>query len=200
MVRLRSAIWSLIGFVVGVVGSWLTDDLGKPLFETWVEEPVSRSIPWESSFVQWIIPNRIIYEATMVSGCSGGGLDRLVSDAKKQGMKFRDEELVKKTFLCDAWKRTGTAASILDAMASAYKNCFVVTGDGADREFEVQTPEPYVCKTNYVIDPQTNHWVSKPGNATILCLTDRLPGPPSTEEPYARACPSGELRKVGIAP
>jgi len=183
----------IISFVIGV----LADDLVKPLIQRHVEDRFFRMLPLESPLVQAIWPNSIRFESSDYSGCSGGELNSLVDDAKGQGMTFRKEDIVRQASLCVPWQKVSNASSILTSMSDRFPNCFATSENNT--EFEVLTSDPHVCRTDYIVDQQTNEWTRKQGHSSILCLSAPTIGPISSEEPYIRDCDNGQLKTVGIA-
>ena len=184
----------VLSFLLGIVATWVFDDTLKPAFQRRIEEPVSHLVPWESAWVQAILPSRIVFEASEINGCSGGELAALAEAAAKQGLGVKRPDIVKQTRLCAPWYKAGTAKRVLTSMADRFDRCFSITDD----QFDVRTSDEYVCRTTYAIDPQTNGWSQKPGAATILCSSKPSAGRPSQDEPYIRDCSKEQLQAAQI--
>jgi hypothetical protein len=164
----------------------------KPFVE-FVESELQAYVPWDSRLVQWIAPNAIAFEASKISGCSGGGLRRLVTQAKTQGLNFPDEERVSNTRLCQSWAYHNSARSILEHMATKFDKCFSLDETSS---FDTRLNQFLVCKTDHALNPATNEWVKTPGATTLLCLDRPVNTPMSQSEPVAHECPESELKQL----
>jgi hypothetical protein len=192
---LGNRIWKVSIFVLGTLFGWFTDDLVKKPVVEWTEAAAQKIVPWDNPWVQWILPNTITFEATKISGCSGGDLRRLVTQAKAQGLNFSDEEQVADVRLCDHWTYHASARSVLEHMATKFDKCFSLD---QTHSFSIKFQENVVCKTDYVLNPANNDWVKVPGKATLLCLSQPVNTPMSQSDPVAHECPDGELKTLGF--
>lgn len=189
----RSLLWTGFIFVVGTFAGWLTEDLIKKPAVEFVELLAQPYVPWDSRVVQYFMPNTIGFEASKASGCSGGELQRLVTQAEKQGLNFPDEERVSNTRLCQSWAYHGSARSILEHMATKFEKCFSLD---QTRSFDTRLNENLVCKTDYALNPTTNEWVKTQGATTLLCLNTPVNTPMSQSEPVAHECPDSVLKDL----
>jgi hypothetical protein len=196
--RLRGGEWLKgVGFFAfGTLFGWLLDDWVKPPFLHFVDHELQTHIPLDSPLVQWVWPNSISFEATEISGCSGGDLRRLISQAETQGMQFPEKERVSTTRLCQQWTYHGSARSILEHMATRFDRCFSLDQTNS---FSIRLNEAVVCKTNFALNPATNEWMKTPGAVTFLCLNLPVNTPMSQSEPVAHECPESELKRLQFA-
>jgi hypothetical protein len=188
--------WKVLIFVLGTVAGWLTEDTLKRRTVEFVDSKFEQYVPWDASWFQRFFPNELRFESTQISGCSGGELERLVQQAKTQGMNIREEENAKATRLCQNWTHHGAAKSILETMASKYDNCFSFD---QNRSFEVRLNSPFICKTDYALNPQTNGWIKIAGATTLLCLGQPVKTRMSTAEPFVHLCPEDVLQRLGFS-
>jgi hypothetical protein len=189
----RSRIWKVSIFVLGTFFGWFTEDLVKKPVVEWTEARLQKIIPWDNSWVQWILPSTIAFEATKIQGCSGGDLQRLVTQAKAQGLIFPDEEYVAEARLCDSWSYHASARSVLEHMATRFDKCFSLD---QTHSFSIKLHENVVCKTDYTLNLANNEWVKVAGKATLLCLSQPVNTPMSQSEPVAHECPDSELKTL----
>jgi hypothetical protein len=180
-------------FVAGLVFGWLTDHWFKEPFLHLVDYELQTYIPWDSPWVQLVWPNSISFEATEISGCSGGELRRLVTQAETQGMQFPERERVSNTRLCQQWTYHGSAHSILEHMATRFDKCFSLD---QTNNFSIRLNETVVCKTDFALNPATNEWMRTPGAVTFLCLNPPVNTPMSQSEPVAHVCPESALKRL----
>lgn len=190
---LGGRIWTVSTFLLGTAFGWLTEDLIKKPFIDFVESELQARVPWDSWWVQKFWPNTIAFEGSEISGCSGGELRRLVTQAKTQGMNFPDEEHVADALLCQSWTYHGSARSVLEHMATKFDKCFSLDQTNS---FDIRLNHDLVCKTDYALNPATNEWVKTPGATTLLCLGRPINTPMSQTEPVAHECPKSELKRL----
>lgn len=183
-------------FVIGTIFGWLTDHWFKEPVLHFVDYEVQTHIPWDSAWVQWVWPNSISFEATEISGCSGGELRRLVSQAETQGMQFPEKERVSTTRLCHQWTYHGSARSILEHMATRFDKCFSLD---QTNNFSIRLNEAVVCKTDFALNSATNEWMKTPGAVTFLCVNLPVNTPMSQSEPVAHVCPESALKRLQFA-
>lgn len=192
---MKGVLWSILVLVVGTVIGWVTEDTLKRRTLEVIDSYAEKHIPWDSPMVQKVFPNEIAFESTTISGCSGGGLERLVEEAKNQGMSVREEGNAAATRLCQQWTYHGSARSVLNALANKFDNCFSVD---QTKSFEVSMSSAYVCKTDYALNPKTNNWEKTQGAITILCLSQQVKTRMSGSEPYAHPCPDEVLQRLSF--
>jgi hypothetical protein len=195
--QIRQLLWKALIFIAGTASGtvlgWVTEDVAKRPVLAAIESATQRYIPRDSSFVQYWWPNVITFNSTDFSGCSGGEISRFVAQAKEQGLLFRDDEIVSTALLCQKWIYHGSAKAILSAMSIKFSDCFDVDSQGT---FELRLNGPFLCKTDYALNPKTNDWVKTPGAVTVLCLPRAVKTRMSPTEPIAHECPESELRRL----
>src|SRR3712207_4862799 len=95
--------------VLLLVGGALAGLVATVLLEATFED-------WKRQFVRWWWPEPITFEASRVSGCSGGELHRLLPRAKYEGLRFQSEKRVRQTILCSSWAITERPSKVFEAM------------------------------------------------------------------------------------
>jgi hypothetical protein len=159
----------------------------------YIDSIAQKYIPWDSSFVQRWWPSVVTYEASTVSGCSGGELDRLVAQAKSQGLEFRDEKLLAGTHLCQPWTYHASARGVLEAMAQSFQQCFTLDQTHA---MGLRLESDHICRTNYALSSSSNEWEPTQGAVTLLCLDRALKTPMASTHPMAHDCPQDVLERL----
>jgi hypothetical protein len=149
------------------VGEWLISGLVGVLLAVFFQPTVE---DLRKTVTRWIWPNPTTFEASPISGCSGGELKDLMPQAIAEGLRFLSEARTQNTLLCQRWQRQSDARGILEHMASKFDSCFSVRRDGSYRLFDVLVDNPSICKTDLVLDPARNEWVQREGAELFLCV------------------------------
>jgi hypothetical protein len=177
-------VWRIVEcLVAGLLGVVLA-----VIFEDILQE-------WKRYVILRFFPGSMVFEATAISGCSGGELSKLVRPARDAGMRIRDPERVEKALLCQKWRETDSPQRILDKMASRFDGCFERIREEGGETFALRLGHDALCQTDYVLDSRTNDWIRSPQPDTYLCVGPPPPGRRPTSRGLTRDCTPGELKR-----
>ena len=150
----RAADYLVAGIIGGIIGLVLTtlfqDYLNRERDEIWM----------------WIFPKPITFEASRVSGCSGGELGRLVGGAEKQGLQTDSQ--IKDSFLCAVWSNKNNPRRILEDIATRFDKCFAIDSSLGTPKIKVKNRDTSVCTTNLDLD-SANQWVASTTRQIFVC-------------------------------
>jgi len=141
----------IIGGIIGLVLTTLFQDyLNRERDEIWL----------------WIFPKPITFEASRVSGCSGGELGRLVEQAEKHGLQT--DSPIKDSFLCAIWSDKNDPRRILEDIATKFDKCFAIDSSLGTPKMGVKNTDTSVCVTNLDLD-SANQWVASTTRQIFIC-------------------------------
>jgi hypothetical protein len=142
------------GIIGGIIGLVLTT-----LFQDYLNR--ERDEIWMSIF-----PKPITFEASRVSGCSGGELGRLVAQAEKQGLQTDSQ--IGDSFLCAVWGNKTNPRRMLEDIATRFDKCFAIDNSLRTPKMEIKSRDTSVCTTNLDVN-SANQWVSSTTRQIFIC-------------------------------
>jgi len=144
----------------------------------------------------WWRPEPIVFEATRISGCSGGELGRLVDVAKIKGLQTDSQ--IRNSFLCAIWSDRDEPRRILENIATRFDSCFVIDSSQTTPNMELKIRDTNICTANLDLD-NTNQWTWSNTRQIYVC---NFPDPKSlvqvSKTPSVQACSKSVLQSLGF--